>query len=219
MVVVRQTLTPTITFSTKPTQTIQIIKKTEDLDLSTYPMRPAVKLTTQQRNVNLEQTQRTGRLPGKDDRKDKTKSNREMLKQLRWKYASCSPSFKLETPRLHSGAACDRPETIETPKLPPISQIVWQQPSETSTNQCHFNNTNNNSTVYYTQKFSKTTLASQTSPPKGTQPQNYVIAREHSPRNQTGNETVPFPNCFKTSYRCSKFGTACNDYTFWRYNN
>ena len=46
-------------------------------------------------------------------------------------------------------------------------------------------------------KTSKTTVASKTSPPKGTQPQNYVVTTEHSPGNQTGNEPVPFLNCSK----------------------
>ena len=67
--------------------------------------------------------------------------------QLRRNCWSCSPNFKLETPRLYSGAACDRPETPEIPKLPPIPDVVWQQPSETSTNQCNLNNTNNHSTI------------------------------------------------------------------------
>ena len=31
-------------------------------------------------------------------------------------------------PRLHTGAAIDRPETT---KLPPIPEVVWQQPQET----------------------------------------------------------------------------------------
>ena len=56
------------------------IKETEDLDLSSHSVRPVVELTTPQRNVTLEQTKQTDRLPGIDDRKDKTKSNREMLK-------------------------------------------------------------------------------------------------------------------------------------------
>ena len=49
----------------------------------------------------------------------------------------------------------------------------------------------------YFQKTSKTTVASQTSPPRGTQPQNYVVATEHPTGNQTGKEPVPFLNCFK----------------------
>ena len=43
--------------------------------------------------------------------------------------------------------------------------------------------------------FQKKTVAIQTSPPRGTQPKNYVVATEQSPRNQTGNEPVPFLNC------------------------
>ena len=42
-------------------------------------------------------------------------------------------------------------------------------------------------------------VSSQTSPPKGTQPQNYVAATEHPPGNQTGKEPVPFLNCSKNS--------------------
>ena len=33
-------------------------------------------------------------------------------------------------PRLHSGVATDRPETTHL-KLPPIPEVVWQQPKET----------------------------------------------------------------------------------------
>ena len=51
--------------------------------------------------------------------------------------------------------------------------------------------------MYYTQETSKTTVASQTSPPKGIQPQNYVVVTEQPPGNQTSNEPVPFLNCPK----------------------
>ena len=70
---VKRTLTPTIKLPTKPTQAIQIIKNTEDLDLSIHHVRPVVKLTIPHRISTLEQTQRI------DDRKDKTKAHREML--------------------------------------------------------------------------------------------------------------------------------------------
>ena len=79
IIVVKQTLTPTRKLPTKPMQTIQIIKETEDLELSTQPVGPVVKQTIPQGNVTLEQTQRRDRLPGIDDWKDKTKSNTEML--------------------------------------------------------------------------------------------------------------------------------------------
>ena len=72
-----------------------------------------------------------------------------------------------------------------------------QQPSETSTNQCELIKTNNDSTIYYTQEKSKTTVASPTLPPKGPQPENYVVTTQHPPGNQTGNEPVPFLNCSK----------------------
>ena len=80
MVVPKQILTPTTRFQTILNRTIQIIEETEDLDLSAHPVRPVVDLTTPQRNFTLEQTQQTDRLPGIDDRKGKTKSNREMSK-------------------------------------------------------------------------------------------------------------------------------------------
>ena len=96
-------------------------------------------------------------------------------------------------PRLHSGAACDRPETKEISKLPPIPEVVWQfLPTENVTNQNNLNNSTNDSAL-------KTNVASQTSPPKGTQPQNHVDTTEHPPGNQTGNELVPFLHCSNNS--------------------
>ena len=95
-------------------------------------------------------------------------------------------------PRLHSGSGCDRPETNEISKIPPIPEIIWQQPTKIVSDQNNLNNTHNDSTL-------KTNVASQTSPPKGTQPQNQVVATEHPPGNQTGNELVPFLDCSKNS--------------------
>ena len=80
MVVPIQTLTPTTKFQTIPKRTKQIIKETEGLDLSSHPVRHVVEPTTPQNNATLEQTQQTDRLHGIDDRKDKTKFNRETLK-------------------------------------------------------------------------------------------------------------------------------------------
>ena len=100
-------------------------------------------------------------------------------------------------PRLHSGAACGRPETNKISKLPPIPEVVWQQPTETVTNQDNLNKTNNDSIKHYTQE--KTTVASQTLAPKGTQPQSHVVAKEQPSGNQTGNEPVSFVNCSKNS--------------------
>ena len=68
-------------------------------------------------------------------------------------------------------------------KLPPITEVVWQQHTENNTKQDKLNNTNKDSTFM-------TNVASQTSPPKGTQPQKYVDTTEQPPGNQTGNEPV-----------------------------
>ena len=77
---VKQTLTPTIKILTIPTQTIQIFKKTEDLDLSTHPVRHVLKITIPQNNDTLEQMKRPDQHTGTEDRKDKIKSNREKPK-------------------------------------------------------------------------------------------------------------------------------------------
>ena len=94
-------------------------------------------------------------------------------------------------PRLRSGPACDRPETNKKSKLPPIPEVVWQQPTENDANQDNLNNITNDSTL-------KTIVASQTSPRKGTQSQNHVDAREQS-SGKTRNEPVPFIDCPKKS--------------------
>ena len=80
MVVLKETPTPTRKSQTIPTRTIGMIKETEDPDMSSQLLRPVVELTTPQRNVTLEQMQLTDRLLEIDSRKDKTKSDREMLK-------------------------------------------------------------------------------------------------------------------------------------------
>ena len=120
------------------------------------------------------------------------KSTESGSKQIRRECPSCSPNFKLKTPRLHCGAACDRPETNEISKLPLIPEVVWKQPTEIITDQDNSNNIINDLTL-------TTNVASQTSPPKGTQPQNHVVTTEHPPGNQTGTEQVPFLDCSKSS--------------------
>ena len=58
-----------------------------------HPVRPVVELTTPQRNVTLEQTQQTDRVPGIDDRKDKTKSNAEMLRATQMGMSKLQPKL------------------------------------------------------------------------------------------------------------------------------
>ena len=63
---------------------------------------------------------------------------------------------------------------------------------EIVTNQDNLNNTNNDSTL-------KMNVASQTSPPSGTQPQNHVATTKQPSGVQTGNEPVPLLDCSKNS--------------------
>ena len=77
------------------------------------------------------------------------------------------------------------------------SQAVWQEPTEIDTDQDNLNNTNNDSTL-------KTNVASQMSPPKGTQPSNHVAAMEQPSVNQTGNEPVLFLDRSKNSSTSSQ---------------
>ena len=95
MVVPKQTPTPIIKSLTIPKRTVQIIKETEDRDLSSHPVKLVVELTTPQRNATLEQTQQTDRLHGTDDRKDKTKLNREMPRATQTVMSKLQP--KLQT--------------------------------------------------------------------------------------------------------------------------
>ena len=93
MVVPKQTLTPTIKHLSQTRRTIQINKETEDLDLSFHPVRHVAEQTTPQRDATLEQTQRTDRLLEIDDRKDKTKPNRVILKITRIKMSKLQPNL------------------------------------------------------------------------------------------------------------------------------
>ena len=125
-------------------------------------------------------------------RRTKPKPAKYCSKQLRWKSPSRSPSFKLKTQCLHSGPGCDRTETKEKSKLPPIPEVVWQQPTENDTNQDILINITNDSSL-------KTNVASQTSLPKGTQPLSHEDATEQS-LGKTGISPVPFLDCPKNSF-------------------
>ena len=72
---------------------MQIIKETENLDLSLHPVRHVAEQTTPQGDATLEQMQRTDRLPGIDGRKDKTKPNKEVLKITRMGTSKLQPNL------------------------------------------------------------------------------------------------------------------------------
>ena len=196
MIVVKQTPTPILKFLTIPTQTIQIIKKNR----RPRPVYPPCE-TCGKTNHSTEKCYSGANAANRPPPRNKRPEGQNQVQQRNAQSNSegnvqaAAQNFKLQTPRLDSGTAIDRPETTEIPKLPPIPEVVWQQPKETITDQANLTNTNKDSSIYNTQETSKTTLASHTSPPKGTQPQNYVVTIEHPPGNQTGNEPVPFLNC------------------------
>ena len=78
-----------------------------------------------------------------------------------------------------------------------MPEVVWQHNPEIFGDQHNLKNTNFDSTIEYTQKISQTTVAGRTSPRNETQAQNYVMAAEQTPENQTRNEPVPFLECSK----------------------
>ena len=81
-----------------------------------YP--PAVELTTLREKCYL------GASPKETTGRTKSSPIEKCSRQLRSECPSCSPNFKLKTPRLHSGAAFDRRDISELPKLPPIPEVL-----------------------------------------------------------------------------------------------
>ena len=65
-------------------------------------------------------------------------------------------------PRLHSGAATDRPEVTHLTLLP-IPEVVWQQPQETHLTNIHIDLTNKTHKHTHTPK-QKINVEAQTSP-------------------------------------------------------
>ena len=72
-------------------------------------------------------------------------------------------------PRLHSGAALDRPEVTHL-TLPPIPEVVWQQPQATHLTNIHKDLSNETHKPTHTPK-QKNDVEAQTSPIKETSSQ------------------------------------------------
>ena len=92
--------------------------------------------------------------------------------------------------RLHSGAAIDRPEVTHL-TLPPIPEVVWQQPQETHLTNIHnvlTNETRKNTPIPELKQ--RNDVEAQTSPMKETSYQVSVSRTEPLPGNQTGGATV-----------------------------
>ena len=128
-------------------------------------MKPVIKLTIPKRNLILEQVQLIDHLPGTDGRKDRIRYTEEILKTIQMLMFKLQPKLKLETPRLHSGAAYDKPETIKIAELSSLPDVVWHQPAKKFINQYNLKIIIIDSTLQYTQETQMTTVASQISPP------------------------------------------------------
>ena len=94
-------------------------------------------------------------------------------------------------PRLHAGAAIDRPETTQL-KLPPIPEVVWQQPQETHVPNIYqtFNNETYKNT-HTPESKQRSDVASQTLPIKETSPQVSVSRTTPRKPNQEPSSTEP----------------------------
>ena len=86
-------------------------------------------------------------------------------------------------PRLHSGAAIDRPEVTHL-LLPPIPEVVWQQPQENHVTNIHNDLTNEIQNDTHTPK-QKNDVGAQTSPIKETSSQKSGSDTESPLDNQT----------------------------------
>ena len=97
-------------------------------------------------------------------------------------------------PRLHSGAAIDRPETTLL-KLPPIPEVVWQQAQETPVSNIYQIVTNKpHKYTHMPESKQGSDVESQTSPIKETSPQVSVSSTEPLLGNQTRSPLVPSLN-------------------------
>ena len=95
-------------------------------------------------------------------------------------------------PRLHSGAAIDRPEVTHL-TLPPIPEVVWQQPQETHITNINNDLTNKTHEHTHTPK-QKNDVEAQTSPLKETSSQVSGSDTESLLENQTRSIPVQCPN-------------------------
>ena len=95
-------------------------------------------------------------------------------------------------PRLHSGAATDRPEVTHL-TIPPIPEVVWQQPQETHLTNIHNDLTNETHKDTRTPK-QKNDVEAQTSPIKEISFQVSGSDTESLLENQTRSIPVECPN-------------------------
>ena len=109
--VTQTTLTPTTT------------KLTENLELSTLPVRYVAKRTTPQRDVTLEPMQQTGPFPGRTNLKNR-------IHMTVWLVVSRLQPNILTRNVIFSLRNSDWRTVDQQKKIPPIPFVVWQRPLE-----------------------------------------------------------------------------------------
>ena len=103
-------------------------------------------------------------------------------------------------PRLHSGVAIDRPEVTRL-TLPPIPEVVWQQPQKTHLTNIHNFLTNKTQKDTYIPEFKqRNDVEAQTSPIKETSSQISGADTESFLENQTRSIPVQGPNDSKKQH-------------------
>ena len=183
--------------------------------LSTHPVTPVPKLTTQHRNSFLEPLEQTHRLLAKNTDEIESQPTTGHIEQYKGKCPSCSPNFKLETPSLHLELQWQTGE-YQT-KLPRNPEVVWQQLLKTSPGKHKLNNIYNYSAIKTNQTTQKPENKQQTSPPKKSPIKKLrscygaVSAKSHRERNSIVPQSLR-----QLPYWHPRLKEAHNDYHQWR---
>ena len=105
-------------------------------------------------------------------------------------FQAAAQKLKLKTPTLHSGAAIDRPETTKL-LLPPMPEVVWQQPQETHLLNIHkTSTTGTHENTHMPESKQRNDEKSQMLPMKETSSQVSGSSKELFLGNQTGSTLV-----------------------------
>ena len=185
-------LTQTAMSKILTTATETVTEPKESQKLFTHPARHVARQTIPQRNVIKEPMQLIDRLPGRKDQKDQIRSKKEPIKMTRMKLLRLQPKFKLNMPRLHSGAAIDRPEVTHL-TLAPIPEVVWEESQETNLTNIPNDLTDETHKDTHTPK-QKNDVEAQTSPIKETLSQVSVSHTKSLLENQTWSIPVQSPS-------------------------
>ena len=147
----------------------------------------------------MEPMQLIDRLPGREERQNQVQERANQNDSNETTQAAA-----LKMPRLHSGAAIDRPE-VNHLTLPPIPEVVWQQPQETYlTNIQNVGTNETHKDTYIPECKQRNDVEAQTSPIKETSSQVSGFGTESLLENQTRNIPVRCLNDSKKQHNESQ---------------